>query len=195
MPIATVRGRAAVPIEALLSQGLAGLDKLPVTAQRADRVEVIVDQVARGLDAASWYIYRRAGQQGPLYQERSAVYRATSESGSYPIPGVSPQLRQTELSPTSPPQWIEPIPRVAEQLRGFGAVTPAVGQDSNWSPGDLGISPEFLAAAGYTSSLSAGATGADGSQWLVAILLDEISLWALPALPLLRVLLASSVTL
>ena len=195
MPVATVRGRAAVPIEALLSQGLAGLDKLPPTAQRADRVEVIVDQVARGLDAASWYIYRRTGQQGPLYQERSAVYRATSESGSYPIPGVSPQLRQTELSPTSPPQWIEPIPRVAEQLRGFGAVTPAVGQDSNWSPGDLGISPEFLAAAGYTSALSAGATASDGSQWLVAILLDEISLWALPALPLLRVLLASSVTL
>jgi diguanylate cyclase (GGDEF)-like protein len=195
VPIATVRGRAAVPVEALLSQGLAGLDKLPPTAQRADRVEVIVDQVARGLDAASWYIYRRTGLQGPLYQERSAVYRAASESGSYPIPGASQQLRQTELSPTSPPQWIEPIPRVAEQLRGFGAVTPAVGQDANWPPGDLGISPEFLAAAGYTSSVSAGATAADGSQWLVAVLLDEISLWALPALPLLRVLLASAVAI
>jgi hypothetical protein len=74
-------------------------------------------------------------------------------------------------------------------------VTPAVGQDSNWNPGDLGISPEFLAAAGYTSALSAGATAPDGSQWLVAVLLDEISLWALAALPLLRVLLASAVTL
>ena len=196
VPIATVRGRASLPVEALLGQGLAGLDKLPPTARRADRVEVIVDQVARGLDAASWYIYRRSGQQGPLYQERSAVYRATSESGSYTIPGAVPEpTRQPELSPTSPPQWIEPIPRVAEQLRGFGAVTPAVGQDANWTPGDLGISPEFLAAAGYTSSLSAGATAPDGSQWLVAVLLDEISLWALPALPLLRVLLASAVTL
>jgi hypothetical protein len=46
-----------------------------------------------------------------------------------------------------------------------------------------------LAAAGCTSALSTGATTPDGSQWLVAILLDEISLWALPALPLLRALL------
>lgn len=196
VPIAAGRGRASAPIEALLGQALAGLDKLPPGAQRADRVEVIVDQVARGLDAASWYIYRRATQQGPLFQERSAVYRAASESGSYTIPGAVPEPppRPVETSPTSPPQWIEPIPRVAEQLRGFGAVTPAVGQDSNWNPGDLGISPEFLAAAGYTSALSAGATASDGSQWLVAVLLDEISLWALPALPLLRVLLATSVT-
>ena len=197
VPVAAGRGRASAPIEALLGQALAGLDKLPPGAQRADRVEVIVDQVARGLDAASWYIYRRATQQGPLFQERSAVYRAASESGSYTIPGAVPEpqpQRPVEVSPTSPPQWIEPIPRVAEQLRGFGAVTPAVGQDSNWNPGDLGISPEFLAAAGYTSALSAGATASDGSQWLVAVLLDEISLWALPALPLLRVLLATSVT-
>jgi diguanylate cyclase (GGDEF)-like protein len=195
VPIVSARGRASAPIEALLGQALAGLDKLPPGAQRADRVEVIVDQVARGLDAASWYIYRRAGQQGPLFQERSAVYRAASESGSYTIPGAVPDPpRSVDVSPTSPPQWIEPIPRIAEQLRGFGAVTPAVGQDSNWNPGDLGISPEFLAAAGYTSALSAGATATDGSQWLVAVLLDEISLWALPALPLLRVLLATSVT-
>jgi diguanylate cyclase (GGDEF)-like protein len=197
VPVAAGRGRASAPIEALLGQALAGLDKLPPGAQRADRVEVIVDQVARGLDAASWYIYRRATQQGPLFQERSAVYRAASESGSYTIPGAIPEpqpRRPVEVSPTSPPQLIEPIPRIAEQLRGFGAVTPAVGQDSNWDPGDLGISPEFLAAAGYTSALSAGATATDGSQWLVAVLLDEISLWALPALPLLRVLLATSVT-
>jgi diguanylate cyclase (GGDEF)-like protein len=197
VPVAAGRGRPSAPVEALLGQALAGLDKLPPTAQRADRVEVIVDQVARGLDAASWYIYRRTTQQGPLYQERSAVYRAASESGSYTIPGAVPEPRQrsVEASPTAPPHWIEPIPRVAEQLRGFGAVTPAVGQDSNWNPGDLGISPEFLAAAGYTSALSAGATAADGSQWLVAVLLDEISLWALPALPLLRVLLATAVTI
>ena len=196
VPVAAGRGRASAPIEALLGQALAGLDKLPPTAQRADRVEVIVDQVARGLDAASWYIYRRDTHQGPLFQERSAVYRAASESGSYTIPGAVPEPppRPVEISPTSPPQLIEPIPRIAEQLRGFGQVTPAVGQDSNWNPGDLGISPEFLAAAGYTSALSAGATASDGSQWLVAILLDEISLWALPALPLLRVLLATSVT-
>jgi diguanylate cyclase (GGDEF)-like protein len=197
VPVAAGRGRASAPIEALLGQALAGLDKLPPGAQRADRVEVIVDQVARGLDAASWYIYRRATQQGPLFQERSAVYRAASESGSYTIPGAVPQPQPqppVEVLPTAPPQLIEPIPRIAEQLRGFGAVTPAVGQDSNWNPGDLGISPEFLAAAGYTSALSAGATGSDGSQWLVAVLLDEISLWALPALPLLRVLLATSVT-
>ena len=195
VPMAAGRGRASLPVEALLGQALAGLDKLPPGAQRADRVEVIVDQVARGLDAASWYIYRRPTQQGPLFQERSAVYRAASESGSYTIPGAPQPPRQVEVSPTSPPHWIEPIPRVAEQLRGFGAVTPAVGQDLNWAPGDLGISPEFLAAAGYTSALSAGATAPDGSQWLVAVLLDEISLWALPALPLLRALLASSLTL
>ena len=106
--------------------------------------------------------------------------------------GISGAASTPPGSPNSPPQWIEPIPRVAEQLTGFGAVTPAVGQDLNWAPGDLGISPEFLAAAGYTSSLSAGATAPDGSQWLVAVLQDEISLWALPALPLLRVLLATS---
>jgi len=228
VPVAATRGRASAPVEALLGQALAGLDKLPPTAQRIDRVEVIVDQVARGLDAASWYIYRRAGSQGPLYQERSAVYRAASESGSYALPGVAAAdpagvagtagatgaaadgsgpgsaagtvagtagaagAAPAEISPTSAPQWIEPIPRIAEQLRGFGAVTPAVGQDSNWSPGDLGISPEFLAAAGYTSALTAGACSPDGAQWLTAVLLDEISLWALPALPLLRVLLATS---
>jgi hypothetical protein len=213
VPVASARGRASAPIEALLGQALAGLDKLPPSAQQMDRVELIVDQVARGLDAASWYIYRRAGNQGPLFQERSAVYRAASESGSHELPGAAKEIpapadrrpappieprtelppeSRVEISPTSAPQWIEPIPRIAEQLRGFGAVTPAVGQDSNWAPGDLGISPEFLAAAGYTSSLSAGATAPDGGQWLVAVLLDEISLWALPALPLLRVLLAAS---
>jgi diguanylate cyclase (GGDEF)-like protein len=230
VPVAAARGRASAPVEALLGQALAGLDKLPPSAQRIDRVELIVDQVARGLDAASWYIYRRAGAQGPLYQERSAVYRAASESGSYDLPGAenvggggenvagggggenvgggggaggvvgvgesrgpaAVRPGPAEISPTSAPQWIEPIPRIAEQLRGIGAVTPAVGQDSNWAPGDLGISPEFLAAAGYTSALTAGATAPDGSQWLVAVLLDEISLWALPALPLLRVLLAAS---
>ncbi|HEX4790016.1 MAG TPA: diguanylate cyclase [Actinospica sp.] len=288
VPVAATRGRASAPIEALLGQALAGLDKLPPSALQIDRVELIVDQVARGLDAASWYIYLRAGNQGPLYQERSAVYRAASESGSHDLPGRAgsggvggsgggagivgggsgggiggaigaagavgaigagtrqnlpalpaeghaalpsegcqafpaeghttawpverrsavpaerrsaspiepraelPAESRVEISPTSAPQWIEPIPRIAEQLRGFGAVTPAVGQDSNWAPGDLGISPEFLAAAGYTSCLSAGATAPDGSQWLVAVLLDEISLWALPALPLLRVLLATS---
>jgi hypothetical protein len=152
-----------------------------------------VDQVARGLDAASWYIYRRAGTSGPLYQERSAVYRAAAEPGSFALPGARPPARAAEISPTAPPQWIEPIPHIAGQLRGLGAVTPAVGQDSNWSPGDLGISPEFLAAAGYTSALTAGASAPDGSQWFTAVLLDEISLWALPALPLLRVLLAASV--
>ena len=194
VPVAVGRGRASAPIEALLGQALAGLDKLPPSAELMDRVELIVDQVARGLDAASWYIYRRASARGPLFQERSAVYRAASESGAYQIPGAAEQRkdRQAEVAPNAPPQWIEPIPRVAEQLSGFGAVTPAVGQDLNWAPGDLGISPEFLAAAGYTSSLSAGATAPDGSQWLVAVLQDEISLWALPALPLLRVLLATS---
>ena len=192
VPVVSSRGRASAPVEALLGQALAGLDKLPPSAQPMDRVELIVDQVARGLDAASWYIYRRAGGRGPLVQERSAVYRAASESGSYTRPGAPETEAAAEISPTSPPQWIEPIPRIAEQLRGFGAVTPAVGQDSNWAPGDLGISPEFLAAAGYTCSLSAGATAPDGSQWLTAVLLDEISLWALPALPLLRVLLAAS---
>ena len=191
--VAATRGRASVPIEPLLGQALAGLDKLPPGAERMDRVEVIVDQVARGLDAASWYIYRRAGTAGPLVQERSAVYRAASESGAFRLPGVAePEQDVLETSPTAAPQWIEPIPRIAEQLRGFGAVTPAVGQDSNWSPGDLGISPEFLAAAGYTSALTAGASAPDGSQWLTAVLLDEISHWALPALPLLRVLLAAS---
>jgi diguanylate cyclase (GGDEF)-like protein len=197
--VTATRGRASPPVEALLGQALAGLDKLPPGALRMDRVEVVVDQVARGLDAASWYIYRRAGGSGPLYQERSAVYRAASESGSFALPGAPPDKPErpeggeaAEILPTAPPQWIEPIPRIAEQLRGFGAVTPAVGQDSNWNPGDLGISPEFLAAAGYTSALTAGASAPDGSQWLTAVLLDEISLWALPALPLLRVLLAAS---
>ena len=191
--VAATRGRGSAPIEALLGQALAGLDKLPPGALQLDRVEVVVDQVARGLDAASWYIYRRAGASGPLSQERSAVYRAASESGSFAIPGApKPEGEIAEILPTAPPQWVEPIPRIAEQLRGFGAVTPAVGQDSNWTPGDLGISPEFLAAAGYTSALTAGASAPDGSQWLSAVLLDEISLWALPALPLLRVLLAAA---
>ena len=191
--VSATRGRASAPVEALLDQALAGLDKLPPGALRIDRVEVVVDQVARGLDGASWYIYRRDGATGPLYQERSAVYRAASESGSFAIPGApQPEAEVAEILPTAPPQWVEPIPRIAEQLRGFGAVTPAVGQDSNWAPGDLGISPEFLAAAGYTSALTAGASAPDGSQWLTAVLLDEISLRPLPALPLLRVLLAAS---
>jgi len=190
--VTATRGRASAPIEALLSQALAGLDKLPPGAGRIDRVEVIVDQVARGLDAASWYIYRRAGASGPLSQERSAVYRAAAESGVHQLAGTAPADQDAATSPTAPPQWIEPIPRVAEQLRGFGAVTLAVGQDSNWAPGDLGISPEFLAAAGYTSALTAGAAAPDGSQWLTAVLLDEISFRPLGLLPLLRVLLAAA---
>ena len=195
VPVPASRGRASAPVEALLGQALAGLDKLPPGATIADRVELVADQVARGLDAASWYVYRRETPRGALYQERSAVYRAASEAGLHVPPDMGDRAsvadeNSAEVLPTSPPQWIEPIPRIAEQLRGAGLVTPAVGQDSNWVSGDLGISPEFLAAAGYTSALSAGATAPDTSQWLVAVLLDEISLWPQAALPLLRVLLA-----
>ena len=195
VPVPVSRGRASAQVEALLGQALAGLDKLPPGATISDRVELVADQVARGLDAASWYVYRRETPRGALYQERSAVYRAASESGLHTpadtgAGSASQDAGGAEVLPTSPPQLIEPIPRIAEQLRGAGLVTPAVGQDSNWVSGDLGISPEFLAAAGYTSALSAGATAPDTSQWLVAVLLDEISLWPQAALPLLRVLLA-----
>ncbi|MGH6656104.1 MAG: hypothetical protein ACRDVE_12980, partial [Actinocrinis sp.] len=63
---------------------------------------------------------------------------------------------------------------------------------SGYVPDDVPSGAAKLAAAGYTGALTIGANAPDGSQWLVAVLLDTISKQPTPAVPLLRALLAAA---
>jgi diguanylate cyclase (GGDEF)-like protein len=193
------RGRNKISLELLLTEAFAALDaesarggsSVPIV----DRVEVVADVVARGLDAASWYIYRRPKASGPMNVERYSVYRTPMESG--PVSDTLAGYASTALDPVL-------FPGTEQALRGGAFLTLVdaelpgpVELDDSAAAIDIravrsSLTFAQLAEAGYVGALTAGATCSDGAQWLVAVLFDAISRPADSAVPLLRALLPAA---
>lgn len=183
------RGRDVVAVEQLLADGLSLLDAEQIqraaVPPMADRVTIIADVLARGLDAASWYIYRRGVLEDALTLEAKSELRAPPEHSV--LGDALTGVIQASFSPVR-------IAGITDLFSGGARLTVA---DVEFDIGPVGstyptvVSPQ-LGTAGYVAALSAGATAPDGSQWLVSILLDVISRPASPAQPLLRTLLASA---
>jgi diguanylate cyclase (GGDEF)-like protein len=183
------RGRDVVAVEQLLTDGLSSLDAEQI--QRAsvpptvDRVTIIADVLARGLDAASWYIYRRGVLEDALNLERHSIFRPPADHSV--LGDALTDVIQAQFSPVR-------IAGITDLFSGGARLTVA---DVDFDIGPVGstyptVVSAQLGTAGYVAALSAGATAPDGSQWLVSILLDVISRPASPAQPLLRTLLASA---
>lgn len=183
------RGRDVVAVEQLLADGLRLLDAEQIQRGSlppvADRVTIIADVLARGLDAASWYIYRRGVLEDKLTLEAKSELRAPPEHSV--LGDALAGVIQASFSPVQ-------IAGITDLFSGGARLTVA---DVDFDIGPAGftyptvVSPQ-LGTAGYVAALSAGATAPDGSEWLVSILLDVISRPASPAQPLLRTLLASA---
>lgn len=165
-------------------------------ARASGRVEIVVDAVARGLDAASWYALRRAPMAGEPAIVRHSVYRTPADpladpeadplAGSEIFPARGLSFDPTALAGLTPAQlhagaWIE---------LEFRDRRPAVGADG--APTEAEAELSRLAGAGYTGVLALGLTAPDGSAWIAAILLDSISKLPNPAIPLLKALLATA---
>jgi diguanylate cyclase (GGDEF)-like protein len=186
------RGRAGLAVESLLNEAFAALDAEAGRSRSAvpivDRVEVIADVVARGLDAASWYIYSKSASDEALSVARYSVYRTPAEPGaaeeglvaaaSQPV-GPEHFLRGDE-SPLNGGEFLELTDNEFDGESGHG-------QTDEAPPGAA-----KLATAGYTGAVTIGAGAPDRSQWMVAVLLDSISKQPGLAVPLLRALLAAA---
>ncbi|HEV2343557.1 MAG TPA: sensor domain-containing diguanylate cyclase, partial [Actinocrinis sp.] len=190
------RGRSGLAIESLLTEAFSALDeeahRTTSAVPTVDRVEVIADVVARGLDAASWYIYRKPGKSEPLGVVRYSVYRTPAEPGS-----VDDGLLALTQQPVGP----EHFTGIEDVLLGGGEFIELSDSGSGGGPDGVpgnGHSETLppgaakLAAAGYTGALTIGSGAPDRSQWMVAVLLDSISKQPSPAVPLLRALLAAA---
>jgi diguanylate cyclase (GGDEF)-like protein len=205
------RGRTAIPVDSLLGEAFAALDAEAGRGEGAatvDRVEIVADVVARGLDAASWYIYRKQDPSDVLSVARYSVYRTPAE------PGETGDDELDSVAFAQQPVGPEFFAGLDEALMAGGgylelAELVAAGRDrerdtkggrEDAAPGDpvLGVGGDLpsgaarLAAAGYTGALTIGTTAPDKSHWLVVVLLDAISRPPAPAAPLLRALLAAA---
>jgi diguanylate cyclase (GGDEF)-like protein len=185
------RGRSGIAVEALLAEAFSALDEETRRTASAvpivDRVEVVADVVARGLDAASWYIYSKPSASEPLSVVRYSVYRTPAEPGA-----VEDPLLVGTQQPVGPEHFtgIEDV-----LLNGGEYIELTNGLDGEPGAGyaeDLPPGAAKLAIAGYTGALTIGSSAADHSQWMVAVLLDAISKQPSPAVPLLRALLAAA---
>lgn len=183
------RGQSEIAVDALLTEAFAALDdeslREGASVSTIDRVEIIADVVARGLDAASWYIYRGADPSGPLSVARYAVYRTPAESGSV----------SDDVIGTTEPLEPEHVSGAYQALLSSGAFL-TLTQAGQAAPSLVEGSPlgtAQLLAAGYTGALTVGIEGPDRAHWLVAVLLDVISKPPKPAVGLLRALLAAAV--
>jgi diguanylate cyclase (GGDEF)-like protein len=194
------RGRNKISLDLLLTEAFSALDaetaRGGASVPTVDRVEIVADVVARGLDAASWYIYRRFKSGGPMNVERYSVYRTPMESG--PVSDTLAGYATNALDPVL-------FPGTEQALRGGAYLMLVEGEpvgyldvddSTSGSSGGMdmqavrsSISSAHLAEAGYIGALTAGATCSIGSQWLVAVLFDAISRPADAAVPLLRALL------
>jgi len=186
------RGRAGLSVESLLTEAFAALDAEATRSTSAvpivDRVEVVADVVARGLDAASWYIYSKSASEESLGVVRYSVYRTPAEPGAAEGGLVAAASQPVgpehflggEESPLNGGEFLELTDNEFDGEPGHGRTEEA-------PPGAA-----KLAAAGYTGALTIGAGAPDRSQWMVAVLLDSISKQPGLAVPLLRALLASA---
>ncbi len=187
------RGRAGLAVESLLTEAFTALDaearRSTSAVPIADRVEVVADVVARGLDAASWYIYSKPNSDEAISVVRYAVYRTPAEPGA-----VEEGLVAVASQPVGPEHFLGD----EDTLLNGGEFLELTDDEFGGDPGNdrTGEAPPpgaaKLAAAGYTGALTIGANAPNGSQWMVAVLLDSISKQPGLAVPLLRALLASA---
>jgi diguanylate cyclase (GGDEF)-like protein len=188
------RGRTGIAIESLLIEAFSALDEEARRTASAvpivDRVEVVADVVARGLDAASWYVYSKLGPAEPLSVVRYSVYRTPAEPGAGD---------ERFISAAQQPVGPEHFMGIEDLLLSGGEFLELTDGAFDSEPGNgYGYAPEpppgaaKLAAAGYTGAVTIGCAAPDKSQWMVAVLLDSISKQPAPAVPLLRALLAAA---
>ena len=186
------RGRSGINVEALLTEAFSALDeearRTASAVPTVDRVEVIADIVARGLDAASWYIYSKPSTSESLGVVRYSVYRTPAEPGA-----TDEELLLAAQQPVGP----EHFTGIEDVLLNGGEYIELANAGFDGEPGtgyadDLPPGAAKLAAAGYTGALTIGASAPDHSQWMVAVLLDAISKQPSPAVPLLRALLSAA---
>lgn len=186
------RGRSGINVEALLTEAFSALDeesrRTASAVPTVDRVEVIADIVARGLDAASWYIYSKPSASESLGVVRYSVYRTPAEPGA-----TDEELLLAAQQPVGP----EHFTGIEDVLLNGGEYIELANAGFDGEPGtgyadDLPPGAAKLAAAGYTGALTIGASAPDHSQWMVAVLLDAISKQPSPAVPLLRALLSAA---
>jgi diguanylate cyclase (GGDEF)-like protein len=185
------RGRAGIAVESLLSEALSALDAQARRATSAvsavDKVEVVADIVARGIDAASWYVYSKAVAGEPLAVARYSVYRTPAEPGS-----ADEGLVAVARQPVGPEHFLG-VEDALLSGGGFLELADVFDPDGHYSD-EAPPGAAKLAAAGYTGALTVGANGPDRSQWMVAVLMDAISKQPSPAVPLLRALLAAALS-
>jgi diguanylate cyclase (GGDEF)-like protein len=187
------RGRAGVAVDSLLAEAFSALDAEARRSTSAvpivDRVEVVADVVARGLDAASWYIYSKPSSDEPLGVVRYSVYRTPAEPGSAAEGAVA-----VASQPVGPEHFLGVEEDTLFNGGEFLELTANAfdGDSGHSQPVDPPPGAAKLAAAGYTGALTIGAGAPDRSQWMVAVLLDAISKQPSPAVPLLRALLAAA---
>jgi len=186
------RGRSGINVEALLTEAFSALDeearRTASAVPTVDRVEVIADIVARGLDAASWYVYSKPSASESLGVVRYSVYRTPAEPGA-----TDEELLLAAQQPVGP----EHFTGIEDVLLNGGEYIELANAGFDGEPGtgyadDLAPGAAKLAAAGYTGALTIGASAPDHSQWMVAVLLDSISKQPSPAVPLLRALLSAA---
>jgi len=187
------RGRIGIPVDSLLTEAFAALDaeagRAGEGASTVDRVEIVADVVARGLDAASWYIYRRRDPSDVLSVARYSVYRTPAE----PDEASDDELDSVAFAQQQPvgPEFFAGLDDALLGGGGFLELTDLTGATASADSESLAGATR-LAAAGYTGALTIGTTAPDKSHWLVAVLLDTISKPPTPAVPLLRALLAAA---
>jgi diguanylate cyclase (GGDEF)-like protein len=188
----TYRGRAGLAVDSLLAEAFAALDAEARRSTSAvpivDRVEVVADVVARGLDAASWYIYSKPNGEEPLSVVRYSVYRTPAEPGS-----ADEGLVSVTQQPVGPEHFLGMEDTLLNGGEFLELTENAFDAESGQSqPDEAPPGAAKLAAAGYTGAVTIGAGAPDRSQWMVAVLLDSISKQPSPAVPLLRALLAAA---
>jgi diguanylate cyclase (GGDEF)-like protein len=205
------RGRTSIAVESLLAEAFAALDAEAGRGEGAatvDRVEIVADVVARGLDAASWYIYRKQDPSDVLSVARYSVYRTPAEPGetgddeldsvAFAQQPVGPEffagLDEALMAGGGYLELAELVAAGRERERDVrsGREDAAPSDPVLGVGGDLPSGAARLAAAGYTGALTIGTTAPDKSHWLVVVLLDAISRPPAPAAPLLRALLAAA---
>lgn len=168
-------------VESLLAQAFAALDEARRQngpgATATTRITAALQVIARGLDAASWYLYCKPAPDAPCGLVHYAISRIPADIED----GLLARLPQ----PVGPGYFLDSD---GAPLGGGGHLALRARTDAQTHT-DLAE----LAAAGYTGALTSGASAPDGSQWAAVLLLDPISRQSASAFLLLRAVLGAAV--
>jgi diguanylate cyclase (GGDEF)-like protein len=170
------RGRLTIDGQAVLESGIEQLDLLAGQPVQA-RLEAVADHLQLLLDAAAWWVsYLPVGSRD-LVSVSNSVLRFAEELDEVGI-------AQSQIGATFDLNLYPETRRAIEQAAAFHLEL--------GSPGNDPAEEDALAIAGYTSLVSAGATGSDGG-WLIEVFGDPISMPFAGIEPVLRSLVAVAV--